>query len=232
MIISRNKKITDANIIRIENDVLKKVQYVKYLRVYLDENLNFHKQMKTVCSKIASKINFMKRISKKLTFPPKKIIYNALIAPHFDYCSTLYINCNKEHLKILQKLQNRAMRIILKCEYRTHTEIVLESLNWLSINQKIKYNIMLYVFKMKNDKTPQYLSNKLEYVRDTHNRLTSARNELRLPNFKSDLGRKSLFYNGVKMYNELSNEMKNESNVNKFRQQLLNYVKENVTIKC
>ena len=41
-----------------------------------------------------------------------KMIYNALILPHFDYCSLVWSNCS-ETLKLnLQKLQNRTLRVI------------------------------------------------------------------------------------------------------------------------
>lgn len=196
MIVSKKKIITESNIIKIENKTLRRAENVKYLGVYLDESLNFNAQMDSVFKKLASKTNFMKRISKKLTYNTKKIIYHGIIAPNFQYCSTIYINCNKESIKAMQKLQNRAMRIILKCEFRTHTATMLESLNWLSINQKIVYNILLYIFKIKNNMTPQYLANKLKYTREVHNRQTRSRNELKLPNFKSDHGRKNIFYNG------------------------------------
>lgn len=43
-------------------------------------------------------------------------------------------------MNTLQKLQNRAMRLILKCDYLTSSKNMLEKLNWLSINQNIKYN--------------------------------------------------------------------------------------------
>lgn len=229
MIVSKKKLNIQTNKIKIGNDEITRVAHVKYLGIIIDENLNFNKQMDSLSKRLSSKINFMKRISRKLTFDTKKIIYNAIILPNFDYCSTLYVNCNREHIKILQKLQNRAMRIVLNCEFRTHTKLMLESLNWLNIYQRINYNIILYVFKMKNKLTPQYLTNKLQYASDTHNRNTRSRNEIRLPNFKSDFARRNLFYNGVKLFNELPIVMKNETSLAKFKKLLLNHIRSNVT---
>lgn len=71
--------------------------------------------------------------------------------PHLNYCSTLMISCNKEQIDSIQKLQNRAMRIILKCDYLTPIEYMLKELNWLSISQKIVYYVILMIFMMKND---------------------------------------------------------------------------------
>ena len=41
-----------------------------------------------------------------------RTVYNALIMPHFDYCSLVWNNCSKYLLEKLQRLQNRAARVI------------------------------------------------------------------------------------------------------------------------
>lgn len=229
MILQKKKTYALSVNVKIGNNIIQRVEHVKYLGVYIDENLNFDKHVEVVGKKLSSKINFMKRISRRLTFHTKKTIYNSIVLPHFSYCSTMLINCNKEQLKLFQKLQNLAMRIILNCEFRTHTADMLDALNWLSVNQKINYDIILYVFKIKNEMTPRYLSNKLKYARDMHNRNTRSNNELRLPRFNSEFSRRNIFYNGVKMYNELPNVMKNENSLVRFKKLLFEYVKTNVT---
>jgi hypothetical protein len=40
------------------------------------------------------------------------IVYNAIILSHFDYCSLVWDECEDYLLKKLQKLQNRAARVI------------------------------------------------------------------------------------------------------------------------
>ena len=39
-------------------------------------------------------------------------VYNAIILPHFDYCSLVWDNCSDYLNDKLQKLQNRAARTI------------------------------------------------------------------------------------------------------------------------
>ena len=45
----------------------------------------------------------------------KKLIYNCIIAPHFDYCASILWNASNENVKKLQLLQNKGMRTILNC---------------------------------------------------------------------------------------------------------------------
>ena len=66
-------------------------------------------------------------------FVPKSTllrIYNAIVLSHFDYCSLVWGNCCEYLIDKLQKLQNRAARIITGSTYDVSSENVLKELNW------------------------------------------------------------------------------------------------------
>ena len=44
-------------------------------------------------------------------------IYKGLIEPHFDYCSAVWDGLTQQLSEKLQKLQNRAIRVITKSTY-------------------------------------------------------------------------------------------------------------------
>lgn len=46
---------------------------------------------------------------------------------------------------------------------------MLEALNWMSISQKIRYNVLVLIFKMLNGLTPNYLNDNLIH---THTKYT------------------------------------------------------------
>lgn len=231
MIISQKGNKCMNTVVKIGIQTIDKVELIKYLGVIIDSGVSMENQIDNVIKKVASKINFLNRIKKKLTFETKKTIYNSIILPHFDFCSTLYINCKKEQVNAMQVLQNRAMRIILDCEFGTHTDYMLNELKWMSINQRLHYNVLVYVFKIKNKLTPEYLCKKLEYNRDFHNRNTRNREELRLPNIKTEFARKTIFYNGIKMFNQLPSEIRKQTQLNMFKKMVKNFVMENIDIR-
>lgn len=89
MIISRNKidENIQANVI-IDGKKIERVNFVKYLGFLIDDKLNMQEQINITTKKIASKINFLKRTSRKLTYETRILIYNAIVLPHFIYCSS------------------------------------------------------------------------------------------------------------------------------------------------
>lgn len=86
----------------------------------------------------------------------------------------------------MQKVQNRGMRIILKCDKQTKEKIMLDSLGWLSIAQKIKYNVLVMIYKTKIDLVPNYLSDETMFVSVNAVNLRNP-NDFRLPNYKTKI---------------------------------------------
>lgn len=68
----KNKLNTDIEL-KIGNDKIERVSHIKYLGIIVDDKLNFDKEIESVSKKIASKVNFLSRINKKLTVNIKKI---------------------------------------------------------------------------------------------------------------------------------------------------------------
>ena len=56
-----------------------------------------------------------------------KTIYYSLVQPYFDYCDVVWGDCSKTRADKLQKLQNRAARIITRADYSIRTSDVLNS---------------------------------------------------------------------------------------------------------
>jgi predicted dinucleotide-binding enzyme len=84
----------------------------KTLGVIIDEHLLWNHQIQNTVTKASKGIGLMRRIKQ---FVPKSTlvkIYNAIVLSHFDYCSLVWDNCCDYLKNKLQKLQNRAARII------------------------------------------------------------------------------------------------------------------------
>ena len=85
----------------------------------IDAQLSWGKHVEEVCKKVSSAIGALKRVRPFISKETAIQIYNALIMPHFDYCSPVW-DCLSGYLSDkLQKLQNRAARVITKSSFDT-----------------------------------------------------------------------------------------------------------------
>lgn len=86
-------------------------------------------------------------LQNKLNYGSKITVYKSIIAPHFEYFTTILFLCNQEEIQRMQVLQNRAMRIILKCSKLTSSKWMLDTLMWMTIKQRIDMKTILLIRK-------------------------------------------------------------------------------------
>ena len=96
--------------IRIDDQIIKRVDKTKSLGLTIDAQLSCGKHVKEFCKKVSSAIGALKRARPLISKETAIQIYNALIMPHLDYCSPVWDCLSGE----LQKLRNRAARVITK----------------------------------------------------------------------------------------------------------------------
>ena len=53
-----------------------------------------------------------------------------MVLPYFDYCCLVWDNCSDYFIEKLQRLQNRAARVITSRSYEIRSNEVLLELNW------------------------------------------------------------------------------------------------------
>ena len=97
--------------------------------------------------KISSVIGALKGIRPTITIDVANKIYKAIIQPHIDYCSTVWDGLGVTLLDKIQKLQNRAARIITQSNYHTSASNLLEELGWDNVSTRWKKQKAILMFK-------------------------------------------------------------------------------------
>lgn len=228
MILNTQYKLSKINTelfaLKINNDKIDWVQEIKYLGVILDSKLNFKSHFEYTKKKITKKMYFLSRISPYLSIFTKMTIFQTIIQPHFDYCSTMLYLLNKNQLQCLQKLQNRGMRIILKCNRYTPIKSMLETLNWLMVEKRIYLRCMTFIFKLTNQLLPSYFNQFITTNNRIHQHYTRARNDFHISRTKYVSSMKTLFHKGLNEFNKLPEEIKSSNSVNVFKRKLTSYL--------
>ena len=132
----------------IGNAKLKRVKHKKILGVTVDEHLSWHDHISNIVKKVKSGLSALRQIRDFVLLDALKKVYFAVIQPHFDYCSLVWHNCNKGFKEKLQKLQNRAGRIITRSSYDVRSAEILEKLGWLTLEHRWHLNKVLLMHKI------------------------------------------------------------------------------------
>lgn len=228
MIVTHKKINRDESKIVIRDMEIERVEEFKYLGVILDQHLSFMSHLGHVKKKLFSKLALFRRLDRNLTAETKILLYKSLVAPHFDYCSSILYGLCDSNLSDLQKIQNSFMRNILKVNKYAKIDFMLDALRFQTIKQRLTFNVMKNIYKIEKGMMPKYMQQHLKQNKIDNKYNTRRRSLYQIPNFTKDYTKKSIFYKGLKNYNDLKKNSKKEDFVNlkSFCKRLNNYVKD------
>ena len=220
MVISSRQKLQSLNKYAIDINVdgvkINQTNHSKALGLNIDENLSWKQHIRELSKKVDSSIGALKCVRPFIPLNTAIKIYKGLMEPHFDYCSVVWDSLCQVLSKKLQKLQNRAARVITKSSYDTNSSYLLTSLGWdkLSIRRaKQKANLM---YKCVNKHAPHYLCNMFTPRVSSYN-LRNATLKLSLVKPRIDNLKRNFSYNGASLWNDLPEELRTASSLSSFK---------------
>ena len=223
MVIGSNQRIhaLSNNQIHIEIDgkSIKRVEEAKSLGLFIDEHLSWTKHIEEISKKISSAIGALKRIRPFISENTALQIYQALILPHFDYCSLVWEELSVTLSDKLQKLQNRAARVITRSSYDTSASILPNRLDWDNLStrrKKLKATLMLKIIK---GLSPAYLQD-LFSIRSTPYNLRDSEIKLNLPKPRTNHCKRALGYSGALLWNSLPVNLRKSDSLGYFKREL------------
>ena len=132
----RQSQINTEPILSIGSEGIKRVSSTKTLGVIVDECITWKNHIDKVAKKASKGIGILRRSKDLLDKDTLKTIYSAFVLPHFDYCALVWDNCSKTLQNKLQKLQNKAGRIITGDCYETPSDAVRTKLGWDTLQER------------------------------------------------------------------------------------------------
>ena len=124
---------------------------------------------------------------------------------NLDYANAILVGLPIKELNKLQRVQNRAAKVILnRSKYDSVTECFLQ-LHWLPIMYRIDYKVILTVYKALHEQAPSYLVDLLCKVPSSGYRLRSrTENNLIVPFAEhKTFADRAFSVRGPKLWNDL-----------------------------
>ena len=120
-----------------------------------------------------------------------KTMYKSLVEPHCRYCCPIWGNAGVTVIEKLQKLQNRAAKLVTNSSFDATALPVIRALQWPTVRELIDFESQRMVFRSLKGDAPSYMKDMFTRVNNSTARsLRSAEVDLRLPLLKSAGGQK------------------------------------------
>ena len=109
--------LTESLTFAINDFQVSQVTTAKSLGVTIDDRDDWSGHIDRLAKKVASDIGDIKQIRRLVRQASLHLIYQALIQANFDYCNIVWGNCGITLRNTIQKLQNRAARVLTDSNY-------------------------------------------------------------------------------------------------------------------
>ena len=209
----------------IENKQIKQVYECKTLRVKIDQHLSWKGNTDEICKKVTAGISAIRRIRPFVAQDTLILIYNAIVPPYFDYCSEVWDVFGAAQSKRLQKLQNRAARIILNVSNDVEHNIALHALGWEPLQMERKKAKAKIMYKLLNKMGPKSLTNLFSYKSEkTNYHLRDISSGLCLPKPRTNNMKNSFMYDGAQLWNSIPKEIRESKSLSSFRNKIAAHI--------
>ena len=133
---------------------------VRNLGFHFDEFLTLNSHISKTVQTVHFHLKTISRVRHLLDPESTKLMINALVTSRLDYCNSLMFGLPKYSIERLQKLQNKAARLVVQHPSTSSSAPMLKRLHWLPVAARIEFKTACLVHKcLFSTTSPEYLNN-------------------------------------------------------------------------
>ena len=129
--------------------------------VMFDHHMDMTTQVTKMCQAAWFQLRNIRSVRSSLTKEATLRLVCSLVMPRLDYGNISLYGTSEGLLDKLQKAQNAAARLVVKCLRSDHITPHLRDLHWLPVRSRIKYKILVTTYRALHNEVPAYISEML-----------------------------------------------------------------------
>jgi hypothetical protein len=208
----------------IDSQLISRVTSTKFLGIIIDEKLTWQPHTTHVALKIANAVNIMSRLKYKLPKHCLLTLYYSLLYPHFNYGILVWGSASNTVLHKLVLFQKRALRIIDKTHYLSHTNPIFKKYRLLKFSDIYKFSCCIFTYKFKNNMLPlvcKFLLKLFDVQICVYSMRTVA--DFFIPYARTTLRQKCISIQGPMFWNSLPSDIKSSTSIFSFKNKIRCY---------
>ena len=203
---------------------LEKVDHYPYLGVEISSDLNWNHHVAKMAGKAQRALGFIRR---NLYNTPQQIkvqMYQALIRPHLEYCSSAWDPYTDKNISQIEMIQRRAARFVTGIYSREPGTVtkIMDDLEWPTLQQRRKVSRLGLLYKTINNEVaidlPEYIQRHARNTRQTHDQtFLQVRS-------RTKVHQNSFFPRTIKEWNDLPPDILTVGTASQFRTAVSSYI--------
>ncbi|XP_052758723.1 uncharacterized protein LOC128202436 [Galleria mellonella] len=188
----------------IDSQPVERVSIVRNLGLMMDSALRYEEHVNMKIKNAFYKLKVLYGLRDCLSEKVRVTLVETLVLSHFNYCDTVYgprLLARTAHS--VQRVQNACARFCYNIPRRTRITPILNKKGIIDLRRHL--HLACLVYKVIQKKKPEYLYNKLTWMRDLHplNTRSKSGSGLSLPIHRKSANRGSFKFSAAKIWNDL-----------------------------
>jgi hypothetical protein len=217
---------TSVPILRIGTSDIERKPFVKFLGVYIDENLTWHEHIKVCKSKLISALYAINKVKVLLPVRVLKTLYYSLVYPHLTYGILLWGSTYTTHISKIVIMQKKIVRAISNVGYNANSHPLFVSLEIFKLNDIYMLEIAKFMHRYVNNNLPPALSNLFTHTSNIHAHETRQSNYIRPVTCRLNVTFNSVLSKGPKIWNSISSTLQCIPLLKQFVNSVKTFIKE------
>ena len=194
--------------IKMNGFKLTPVDYIKYLGMYIDKNLDWNHHIQELIKKLNRANGIISKLRYNTTLDICIQVYYAIFYSYLIYGCNVWGFTSEENIKAIQVLQNKCIRIMSFAPYNSNVDQSFLDFKMLKVRDVIKLQQLKVVYDFQDKTLPDDLMDLFRLssnVHSTNQTLNSALNNLiHIPKIKTvSYGNHSIRYHCAKIWNQM-----------------------------
>jgi hypothetical protein len=198
---------------------------VRNLGAYFDKQMTMQRHVSEVCRSAYYHIRQIGRIRRLLTREACISAVRSVILSRLDYSNALLGGLRKNDLDRLQRVQNRAARLVSLTKTRDSITPVLCDLHWLPLKPRLEFKLCTYMYKALHQLAPIYITSELSLYKPQ--RALRSSNAGPLYNISTgckDVAAFDFAVKGPQLWNNLPLDVRSAPSLETFRKKLKTFL--------
>ena len=189
----------------INNEIISEKPHTKYLGMILDSKLSWTQHIQYVNLKLSKGIGILCKLRHLVTKQMLRSLYFTFVQPHIDYGLINWGCANKTSLDSVKKNIKKAARILLFKRKDCHTETLFVNLRILNFDSYNEFTTGKFMWELSNNYLPMCITT---LFKSSEIVIPGHENNFILPTISTEIKRRSITFNGIKVWKKIPNDIK------------------------